>query len=65
MKVRIHAWLEEREIPGLDPAFRGIVEVYRDTAYVPLGGGGSPVEVVDLVDRILAELLDENDEAGC
>ena len=25
--MRIHAWLEEREIAGLDPAFRGVVEV--------------------------------------
>lgn len=57
VKLRIHAWLEEREIAGLDPAFRAQVEVQRGSTYVPVGGGGSPAEVEAVLDRVLAELV--------
>lgn len=59
--MRIHAWLEAREIAGLAPAFRGVVEVYRESAYVPIGGGGSPAELERLVDRVLVEVLADGD----
>lgn len=55
--MRIHAWLEEREIAGLDPAFRGVVEVHHGSAYVPVGGGGSPAELAAVLDRIVGELV--------
>ncbi len=55
--MRIHAWLEEREIAGLDPAFRGVVEVHQGSAYVTVGGGGSPAELTAVLDRILGELV--------
>ena len=59
VKVRIHAWLEEREISGLEPAFR--FEVYKGSDFRPIwGGGGSPAELHRVLDRLLAEagLLD-------
>lgn len=59
--MRIHAWLEEREIAGLDPAFRGVVEVEVEAkqglAYVLAGGGGSPAEIHAVLDGILSELV--------
>jgi hypothetical protein len=56
VKVRIHAWLEEREISGLEPAFRARVEVYEEAAYVPVtGGGGSPAELHGVLDRLLVD----------
>lgn len=55
--MRIHAWLEEREIVGLDPAFRGVVEVREESGYVNVGGGGSPAEIRALLDRVLDELV--------
>ena len=62
--MRIHAWLEEREIAGLEPAFRGVVEVHQGSAYVPVGGGGSPAELAAVLDRILAELVATGETPG-
>lgn len=62
--MRIHAWLEEREIAGLDPAFRGVVEVHQGSAYVAVGGGGSPAELTAVLDRILGELVATGESPG-
>lgn len=54
--VQIHAWLEERELPGLEPAFRARL-------VCPLSaqarGAGSIAELHGVLDELLSEMFDE------
>ncbi|WP_162598641.1 hypothetical protein [Nocardioides gilvus] len=54
--MRIHVWLEEREIAGLEPAFRATLELSTESVATPASTGcGSPEELHTALDRLLAE----------
>lgn len=56
MKVKIRAWLEERELDGLVPPLRAQVEVERDQAYEPVRPVPRSVrEIHETLDRLLTE----------
>jgi hypothetical protein len=48
--VQVHAWLEQRELPGLAPALRARVTV---PAADIVAGAGSLEEIHETVDRLL------------
>lgn len=54
--VRVHVWLEKREIAGLEPAFRATLELSTESAATPSSTGcGSLEELHASLDRLLAE----------
>lgn len=56
MKVRIRAWLEERELEGLSPELRAKVEVERHHAYEPVTPAPRSVEEIhETLDRLLTD----------
>lgn len=58
--VQIHAWLEERELPGLQPAFRARLLVLDDDRRF---GVSSRAALRARVDDILVEVFGEEDGA--
>lgn len=61
--MQLHAWLEERELPGMAPALRARVTV---PAAGIVAGAGSLEEIHDAVDRLLrtAGLIDPGSDPG-
>jgi hypothetical protein len=61
--VQIHAWVEEREIPGLRRAFRGQLSSPTEPGFVGVGSLG---ELHEALDRMLGEagLIDEGEGEG-
>jgi hypothetical protein len=59
--VQLHAWLEERELPGMAPALRARVTI---PAAGIVAGAGSLEEIHETVDRLLrgAGLIDPGSE---
>ena len=56
MKVKIRAWLEERELDGLVPPLRARVEVERRESYEPVHPAPRSVqEIHDTLDQILMD----------
>jgi len=56
VKVRVEAWLEERELDGLTPEFRAKVEVQRANVYTLVKPAPRSVaEIHEVLDRLLAE----------
>jgi hypothetical protein len=54
VKVRVVAWLEERELDGLTPEFRAKVEVERANVYELVKPAPRTVaEIHDVLDRLL------------
>ena len=56
VKVRVQAWLEERELDGLSPELRAKVEVERHHAYEPVKPAPRSVDEIDeVLDRLFTE----------
>ncbi|MDO9495172.1 MAG: hypothetical protein Q7J48_05680 [Nocardioides sp.] len=66
-KVRIRAWLEERELDGLSPELRAKVEVERQHTYESVQPPPRSVgEIHDTLDRLFVEagLTDADEDHG-
>ena len=61
--VHITAWLEAREIVGLEPAFRAVVRTPGE-ATEALGGADSPESLHRLLDEVLARLATVDGDDG-
>jgi hypothetical protein len=56
VKVRVQAWLEERELDGLSPELRAKVEVERQHTYVPVKPAPRSVEEIhETLDRLFTD----------
>ena len=69
MKVKVRAWLEERELDGLSPELRAKVEVERQQAYQSVRPPPRSVEEIhDTLDRLFVEAgltdADEDEDQG-
>lgn len=53
--MRVHVWLEEREIAGLEPAFRATLDLLAESVETPTAGCGSLEELHTALDRLLVE----------